>query len=300
MIFFLCDIFRKLFRTSAPAPGLSLVIISNQSTLSVKSKKISRIYLVGFLLISILSMGGFTRGLIIMLSCLMQENSLKNERNRNQKLIAGSMLLDTYLSDLLRNDHIKCEIPMINIPPFDQVSRAGLFMIDKSVIVDFTNLIKQIDWFSSSFASAQKNKVLNKDTLISLLCPAFGTVTSFFGIRTDPLYEGSENHCGVDIAGPLWSPIIGAADGLVAFAGWSNQYGNLVVIEHGNSGIQTVYAHLQKILVKKNDSITAGQRIGYLGSTGKSTGPHLHYEVRKRGKPVNPISYLLPQHIASD
>ena len=300
MIFFLCDIFRKLFCTSASAPGFSLVTISNQSTLSVKSRKISRTYLVCFLLISILSMGGVTRGLFIVLSSLMQENSLKNERDRNQKLIAGSILLDTYLSNLLRNDPIKCEMPMINIQPYEHVSRAGLFMIDKSVIVDFTNLIKQIDWFSSSLVSAQKNKELKNDTLTSLLCPVLGTITSFFGIRTDPLYEGSENHCGVDIAGPLWSPVIGVADGFVVFAGWNHQYGNLVVIDHGNRGIQTIYAHLQKISVRKNDPIVAGQRIGYLGSTGKSTGPHLHYEVRKSGKPVNPISYLLSQSEISD
>jgi murein DD-endopeptidase MepM/ murein hydrolase activator NlpD len=133
-----------------------------------------------------------------------------------------------------------------------------------------------------------------------MLCPTLGTVTSFFGIRTDPVYEGTEKHCGIDIAGPLWSPVIGTADGIVSFAGWGNRYGNLVVIDHMKSGIQTIYGHMQKIVVRRGDHIIAGQKIGYIGSTGKSTGPHLHYEVRKNGIPVNPISYLLSQNVVSD
>jgi hypothetical protein len=300
MIFFLCDIFRKLFRTSNSSPGFSLVMISDRSNLNVKFHKFSRIYLICFLLISLLSLGGLTRGLVIILSCLAQNISIKIEQNRSQKLVAGSMLLDDYLSDILRNDHIKCEMPRLNIEPYNQISKASLFMIDKSVIVDFKNLIQQIDWLSTPFISSQRNKDLSTDTQISFLCPTFGSFSSFFGIRTDPVYEGTEKHCGVDIAGPLWSPVIGTADGIVAFAGWSNRYGNLVVVDHGKNGIQTIYAHLQKISVRRDDRIVAGQRIGYMGSTGKSTGPHLHYEVRKNGKPVNPISYLLPHNEVSD
>lgn len=300
MIFFLCDIFRKFFRTSNSSPGFSLLTISNHSNLSVKSKKVSRIFLISFLLIFLISIGGLTRGLVIMLSRLVHNTSMKIERNRNQKLVAGSMLLDDYLSDILRNDHNKCEMPRLNIEPFNQISKASILMIDKSVIVDFKNLIQQIDWFSGPSVSAQRNKDLNSDTQISLLCPTLGYFSSFFGIRTDPVYEGTEKHSGVDIAGPLWSPVIGTADGIVAFAGWSNQYGNLVVIDHGKTGIQTIYAHLQKISVRGDDRIVAGQQIGYVGSTGKSTGPHLHYEVRKKGVPVNPISYLLPHNEVSD
>ena len=300
MIFFLCDVFRKFFRTSNSSPGFSLLTISNHSNLNVKSKKVSRIFLISFLLIFFISIGGLTRGLVIMLSRLVHNTSMKIERNRNQKLVAGSMLLDDYLSDILRNDHIKCEMPRLNIEPFTQISKASIFMIDKSVIVDFKNLIQQIDWFSGPSVSAQRNKDLNTDTQISLLCPTLGYFSSFFGIRTDPVYEGTEKHSGVDIAGPLWSPVIGTADGIVAFAGWSNRYGNLVVIDHGKTGIQTIYAHLQKISVRRDDRIVAGQQIGYVGSTGKSTGPHLHYEVRKKGVPVNPISYLLPHNEVSD
>jgi murein DD-endopeptidase MepM/ murein hydrolase activator NlpD len=94
--------------------------------------------------------------------------------------------------------------------------------------------------------------------------------------------------------------VIGTADGIVSFAGWGNRYGNLVVIDHMKSGIQTIYGHMQKIVVRRGDHIIAGQKIGYIGSTGKSTGPHLHYEVRKNGIPVNPISYLLSQNVVSD
>jgi hypothetical protein len=300
MTFFLCDIFRKLFRTSNSPPGFSLIIISDQSTLSVKSRKISYTYLICFLLILLISLGGLTRGLVIVFSCLMQSTFVKIEYNKNQKLVAGSRLLDNYLSDFLRNDQTKCEMPEISVPTYNQVSRASLFMIDKSVIVDFKNLIIQIDRFSGPFISSPKNKEPLPGEQISLLCPAFGTVTSFFGIRTDPVFEGTEKHCGVDIAAPLWSPVVSAAEGIVSYAGWNNRYGNLVIINHGKSGIQTVYAHLQKVIVRNNNHIMSGQRIGYIGSTGKSTGPHLHYEVRKNGTPVNPISYLLPQNEVAD
>lgn len=300
MVFFLCDIFRKFFRTSDSSASFSLILISDQSNLNVKSKKLSRIYLICFLLISILCIGGFARGLVLIFSRLVLNTSIKIEQDRHQKLVDGSVLLDAYLTDILRNDHTKCEMPRLNIEPYNQISKASLFMIDKSVIVDFKNLIQQIDWFSGPSVSAQRGKDLNSNTNMSFLCPSLGTITSFFGIRTDPVYEGTEKHCGIDIAGPLWSPVIGTADGIVSFAGWGNRYGNLVVIDHGKFGIQTIYAHMQKIVVRRGDHIIAGQKIGYIGSTGKSTGPHLHYEVRKNGIPVNPIPYLLSNNEVSD
>ena len=115
--------------------------------------------------------------------------------------------------------------------------------------------------------------------------------TSNFGIRSDPFRGTAAMHAGVDIPGPVGTPIYATADGIIAHAGRQGGYGNMVEISHGK-GIATRYGHLSKILVADNARVTRGQLIALMGSTGRSTGPHLHYEVRIGGHAVNPIPFL--------
>ena len=116
--------------------------------------------------------------------------------------------------------------------------------------------------------------------------------TSAFGVRSDPFRRASAMHAGIDLAGPVGTPIYATADGVVARAGWnSGGYGNLVEIDHGR-GIVTRYGHLSKMSVNAGDRVTRGQMIGRMGSTGRSTGSHLHYEVRIDDRPVNPIPFM--------
>ncbi|MET4594135.1 MULTISPECIES: M23 family metallopeptidase [unclassified Sphingomonas] len=115
--------------------------------------------------------------------------------------------------------------------------------------------------------------------------------TSNFGIRSDPFRGTAAMHAGVDIPGPVGTPIYATADGIVSHAGRQGGYGNLVELNHGK-GIATRYGHLSKILVGDNVRVTRGQLIALMGSTGRSTGPHLHYEVRIDGHAVNPIPFL--------
>ena len=115
--------------------------------------------------------------------------------------------------------------------------------------------------------------------------------TSNFGIRSDPFRGTAAMHAGVDIPGPVGTPIYATADGVVAHAGRQGGYGNMVELNHGK-GIATRYGHLSKILVADNTRVTRGQLIALMGSTGRSTGPHLHYEVRIDGHAVNPIPFL--------
>ncbi|HEY8591758.1 MAG TPA: M23 family metallopeptidase [Sphingomicrobium sp.] len=116
--------------------------------------------------------------------------------------------------------------------------------------------------------------------------------TSSFGVRSDPFKGSAAMHPGIDLAGPLGTPIYATADGKVLRSGWnSGGYGNLVEIEHGR-GITTRFGHLSAILVRPGDKITRGQLIGRMGSTGRSTGSHLHYEVRIDGRAVNPIPFM--------
>lgn len=117
--------------------------------------------------------------------------------------------------------------------------------------------------------------------------------TSNFGVRSDPFRGVAAMHAGVDIPGPLGTPIYATADGMVARAERASGYGNLVEINHGK-GIETRYGHLSKILVAPNTRVRRGQLIALMGSTGRSTGSHLHYEVRIDGRAVNPSPFLQP------
>ncbi len=115
--------------------------------------------------------------------------------------------------------------------------------------------------------------------------------TSGFGMRRHPLTGRSTMHNGLDWAGPRNTPIVATADGVVKQAGRQGGYGNLVIIQH-DFGIETYYAHLNSINVRAGQRVSRGQRIGGMGTTGASTGVHLHYEVRVNGRPVNPITYI--------
>ncbi|KJE36931.1 peptidase M23 [Thalassospira sp. HJ] len=116
-------------------------------------------------------------------------------------------------------------------------------------------------------------------------------LSSSFGKRKDPINGRWAFHSGVDLAGPIKTPILATAPGKVVHAGWSGKYGKMVEIDHGN-GIHTRYGHLYKVLVKKGDEVQYQDEIALMGSTGRSTGSHVHYEVRVHDKPVNPVKFI--------
>jgi murein DD-endopeptidase MepM/ murein hydrolase activator NlpD len=122
--------------------------------------------------------------------------------------------------------------------------------------------------------------------------PVAGPITSPFGSRSDPYGSGaSDFHPGIDIGAPMGATVTAAADGQVIFSGWYGGYGNAVIVDHG-SGVSTLYGHMSQIFVSEHQSVQRGQAIGAVGSTGHSTGPHLHFEVRVNGTPTDPISKL--------
>ena len=126
------------------------------------------------------------------------------------------------------------------------------------------------------------------DSRIPSIWPTTGVVTSPYGLR----WGGTDFHPGMDIANDMGTPIVATADGVVDYAGWnSGGYGNMVDIDHGN-GIMTRYGHASQVVVSTGQHVKRGQLIAYMGSTGFSTGPHVHYEVHVNGQRVNPISYL--------
>ena len=124
------------------------------------------------------------------------------------------------------------------------------------------------------------------------LWPARGYISSGFGVRRSPFGRGGDFHNGVDIKVPTGSPVCAAGAGRVTEAGTMTGYGLRIVVSH-DYGLETVYAHLQKIEVKPGEEVKRGQRIGLSGNSGRTTGSHLHYEVRAAGTPVNPRQYML-------
>lgn len=121
--------------------------------------------------------------------------------------------------------------------------------------------------------------------------PVEGRLTSSFGMREHPKTGSKDFHSGVDIATDPGTPVKTTADGVISFAGWSGGNGNLVVIEHGY-GFSTFYAHNKQVNVKVGQTVRRGDIISYVGSTGNSTGPHLHYEIWQNGKSINPQKFI--------
>ena len=122
-------------------------------------------------------------------------------------------------------------------------------------------------------------------------CPKYTRVSSPFGYRNGVFVKGAEFHKGVDLAAPTGSPILAAQDGKILYAQWSNSFGYWIQIDHGG-GITTRYGHASKLLVSAGHTVKAGQQIALVGSTGNSTGPHLHFEVQVNGVPKNPLNYV--------
>lgn len=147
--------------------------------------------------------------------------------------------------------------------------------------------------FRALFASWKKmDNVVHATVSIPSARPVDNlTLTSSFGLRSDPFNGRRRAHKGIDIPGPVGTPIYATADGIVGRSQWVGGYGNLVEINHGN-GIETRYGHMSKLMVQPNQRVRRGQVIGLMGSTGRSTGSHLHYEVRIDGDAVNPMPFI--------
>lgn len=128
-----------------------------------------------------------------------------------------------------------------------------------------------------------------KEVETGLAMPAQGPITSYFGYRYHPILHFTRFHAGVDIGAAWGSPIVAAADGRVMTAGWGGGFGREVEIVHPG-GIMSIYGHMSAIVAQPGTFVRAGQLIGYVGSSGLSTGPHLHFEVRQGGTPVNPLA----------
>lgn len=167
-----------------------------------------------------------------------------------------------------------------------------------SVAANLNNLIKRVAYQERSYEEIA-GFIKNKEVLLACT-PAIQPVSnkdlnriaSGFGYRIDPVYKTVKMHAGLDFAAPQGTPIYATANGTIRIAGnTGNGYGNHVIINHGY-GYETLYGHMYKVKVKARQKVKRGEIIGYVGSTGKSTGPHCHYEVHKNGRALDPVYFF--------
>jgi len=163
------------------------------------------------------------------------------------------------------------------------------FEVDKSVkeSIDEFNFLKSANYSHIYHHYATKWQTNIEPTI----WPVIGTIRSPFGGRSDPFSGEGAFHKGIDIAAPNGTSVHVTADGTVEAAGYSGRYGKLIIVDHGN-GVETCYAHLSQFLVVPGQEVTRNEVIALSGSTGRVTGPHVHYEVRVAGTPVNPFKYM--------
>jgi len=231
---------------------------------------------------------------------------------RNRQLLILTQQLQKIQADLLQVKELDQKIRiMMNL---DNSSTNALTSIggiepalcpNAGIISNPQILTKQMQAFLDKLLHEAKLTQIQEKKLLSLLkdkqqilastpsiWPTQGWLASKFGWRISPITGQKEFHKGLDIAGPIGTPIIAPADGIVSFVGHYGRYGLCVDINHGN-GIVTRYGHLKRVLVKKGEHVKRRQIIAYMGNSGSSTGPHLHYEVRLNNIPVNPMRYIL-------
>jgi len=157
-------------------------------------------------------------------------------------------------------------------------------------------LLRQAELQESTFRQTAENvqRMHSRWTKRPSIWPAHGRITSDFGYRFHPFTGLRLMHEGLDIANEVWTPIYATADGQVQTVSDWTHFGNLIRISHLNGEYMTYYAHLHKAAVTTGQFVKRGELIGYMGSTGRSTGTHLHYEVHHKGRPINPMAFILP------
>jgi murein DD-endopeptidase MepM/ murein hydrolase activator NlpD len=275
---------------------VSTVIIVNKNseprTLRVKTKHISRLKHYGIGIFSVILL---LSGTIIYLRSQnnRQEEETKSLQAQIIKLKGSMPVADTTVKKpgdaQSYIQSIEGKLQKIN----DYLKKRGLKGFSTKAVGGNGNAdAKLTDKEAYSLYDEYLTRLVHTVAFTPMGYPHISALTSYFGYRSDPFNSAdAEFHPGIDFKGDKGDPARCTANGTVVFAGWSGGYGNCVRIAHANS-YETLYGHLSRINVKVGDDVVVGQKVGEVGSTGRSTGTHLHYEVRKNGKPINPISFL--------
>lgn len=264
-------------------------------------------------IITVIMIGSFVDYRHTISSASTQQTELENLRQTNgiqvgqiEKLAKDTSNLQT---DMERLNSLDAELRrIVNNDDAINTSRAGFNRPSVSYngqggpqvqpyINDIKGIVNDLQWATKVREESLlelKQELLNKKIRMDStpsIWPTNGDVTSRFGWRSSPFNGGSDWHPGIDIANSSGTTIVATADGEVAQSEWYGGYGNMVKIDHGN-GIATIYGHNSQVIVHAGQRVKKGQIIAYMGSTGYSTGSHLHYEIRVNGTAVNPTNFL--------
>ena len=261
---------------------LSLIVVPHDDS-NVRNFKVSYIAVYAFLVLIVLCV----LTLVVLVGTygrvLVKAHEADQLARENVRLIDRTARIDSLRSELLRAQALGIQIKnMLGV---------GLSAADSSLVANLTPIANSpaiSGAFETGEAAREGQKLLLK--AIPSIWPLKGYVTREFRVTGGEKHE--QYHPGMDIAAKRNTPVRASAEGVVTTSGWDETYGYLVVIDHG-FGITTVYGHNSRNLVNVGDRVGRGQTIAFLGSTGKSTAPHLHFEVRKNGVPEDPRKYLL-------
>ncbi len=224
----------------------------------------------------------------------LESNLEQMESFKSKILVATGLTSPTALTEVGRGGGVENPMgaqlanPQVNVPAAASVTPITERLDSLEQITGRAIKITETLQFVDSFLDKQKVRLASTPTI----WPVFGLLTDSFGHRTHPLTGKPDNHSGQDIATQLGSPVVATADGYVLMTDNNRYLGNLVVIDHG-FGFQTRYGHLADFAVKEGQHVKRKQVIGYVGTTGSSTAPHLHYEVIVYNKPQNPMDFIL-------
>lgn len=213
------------------------------------------------------------------------------EKDRRVRLIAGLLEIDEEVFEV-----------GVGGPGLDSPEGSELWALDRgtseaayAIRYDLAVLLRRADLLSRSFGETEESLELQRERLqhTPSILPTHGPVSSAFSVsRLHPVHRIYSPHEGIDQRAPRGRRFVATADGVVSFAGWKPGYGNTVEIDHG-FGVTTLYAHASKLLVSPGKRVQRDEVIGQVGCTGTCTGPHVHYEVRVDGRPVNPMAHVL-------
>lgn len=292
---------------------LSIILVPH-STNKIKTLKISslryKLYILSTIALTVVICFGIYFGFLV-----YDNNKLKNEiaqvHNVNQKQAKQLVEKDEKISAMIEKQDEYAKTISEFSSKYKQMTEnyvddnmnsitasrgtsSRSFINDVSELKSILNNLQEINDSDNSILNELSDTETKLQTYIDAvptLWPTSGRISSYFGIRSDPFNSSEKKHEGLDIAASTGASIKAAASGTVTFSDRNGNYGKCVIINHGN-GISTLYGHAHELRVKVGQKVKKGDVIATVGSTGRSTGPHLHFEVRVNGTQVNPLDYL--------
>lgn len=307
--------------------GWGIVVVTAESLARVRHASLSGLFIISFIIVALIGFAGMGRLLWFTGTYASAKFGVYEARRENRGLLMKVQFLNKFIdqenskiNDLITfEDNIRLQYGLESIS--EDVRMAGVGgrpspaelllsnMLDpvlikaESVRESLSVMLRKAELQDSTLTRVSDNvtSIHKKWSQRPSIWPTEGRITSPFGNRFHPILGQTMFHDGIDVANRVGTPVHATADGIVKFVGMRDYYGKVVMLNHSDSDCETVYAHLNQSLVSSGQFVRRGDLVGYMGNSGRSTGPHLHYEVRANGnKPINPMNYILPSDIVID